>query len=139
MSGLNLTVADKKRIREIEEEDNSKVQIEFKVKVFWDHSQDLKKLQELELESKMIQERIRKREGKFPDLKQLEGITDKFFREKFWKVQTVDGEKTIPGENAETAKEAYNKRVKKAKENSEKQKKKAAETKAAKSNKMETQ
>jgi hypothetical protein len=131
-------VADKKRVREIEEEEASKVQIEFKVKIFWSHSQDLKKLQELELESKMIRERIKNREGKFPDLKQLEGITDKFFREKFWKVQTVDGEKTIPGENADTAKEAYNKKVKKAMENSEKQKKKAAESKTKPSNKMET-
>jgi len=125
---------DKKLKRSQEELEAGKKEVttEQRIKVTWEYLEDIKKAQSLEVELDQINKRLRMRENRFPDLKNLRGNVDHLCEDTFWEVDD-DGKKRItPGKSLEDATSKFFKKKAQDAKNAQAQKEKA------KKDKMET-
>lgn len=109
-----------------------KVDFNIKLKHFREFSDNVRKIQDLELEILNLKKKNQKLEEAYPDLAQAQGIFDKWYKEDMVTAITSDGRKRLFGDNAYEAKEIYEKKKAKMEENRKKNKELAAKRKAEK-------
>jgi len=115
------------------EEKEMKVDLWKKLEHFREFTDNTKKIQDLELEILSYRRRNKKLEDGYPDLSQVEGIYDKWYKEDMVTAITSDGRKRLFGDHPHSAKEAYEKKKAKTEEIRKKNKELAAKKKAGRS------
>lgn len=117
-----------KRVRAQMEKDSLEVDETARIKATWEYLENVKKLQELEMQIETIKALLKKKESRFPDLKALRGTVEHLCVDKFWEVEDDGKKKVIAGKSLEEATEKF--RKKKAQEVANKAKQKAGPSKA---------
>jgi vacuolar-type H+-ATPase subunit I/STV1 len=109
-----------------------KVDFDIKLKHFREFVDNIREIQDLELRILDLKKKNNKLEEGYPDLAQVEGIHDKWYKEDMVTAITSDGRKRLFGSNSHEAKDAYEKKKAKTEENRKKNKELAAKKKAEK-------
>lgn len=86
---------------------------------FWGFAENLKKIEELEVEISKLKKKNLQLEEAFPDLAQLRGIEEKVYKGKLFQVKTSDGSKMLFGKDKNEVLETYEKKKEKRKTNQE--------------------
>jgi len=127
-------VPNKKRTKyeEVVQDVDPEREVDFNTKLghFREFVDNIREIQDLELKILDLKKRNKKLEDGYPDLAQVDGIHDKWYKEKMVTAITSDGRKRLFGSNAYEAKESYEKKKAKVEENRKKNKELAAKKKA---------
>lgn len=117
---------------EITNKSDQEMEVDFnlKLKHFREFTDNIRTIQDLELKILDLKKRNEKLEEGYPDLTQVAGIHDKWYKEKLVTAITSDGRKRLFGNTPFEAKEAYEKKKAKIEENRKRNKEAAAAKKA---------
>lgn len=111
-------------------EKETTVEFNIKLKHFRDFVDNIREIQDLELKILDLQKKNKKLEEAYPDLAQVSGIHDKWYKEEMVTAITSDGRKRLFGKNPHEAKEVYEKKKIKIEENRKKNKEAAQKKKS---------
>jgi hypothetical protein len=127
-------VPNKKRVKydEVVKNDDQEKEVDFNIKLghFREFVDNIREIQDLELRILDLKKKNKRIEEAYPDLAQVDGIYDKWYKEKMVTTITSDGRKRLFGTNSHEAKESYEKKKAKVEENRKKNKDLAAKKKA---------
>lgn len=87
--------------------------------LFWEFAENLKKVEDLEVDITKLKKRNEQLEEAFPDLAQLRGIEEKVYKGKLFQVKTSDGSKMLFGKDKNEVLDSYEKKKEKRKANQE--------------------
>jgi hypothetical protein len=114
--------ADLKRVREQVDKAEKEVSAKDRIETLWEYVEEVKKLQALELQVETLKKKIRLKEKRTPDLKNLKGNIEHLVGGKFYDVEIAGGHKVLPGKSYDDAFEKFRKKLDQDKKNAEKQK-----------------
>lgn len=122
----------KREYEEITNKTEREMEVDFNIKMkhFREFVDNIREIQDLELKILDLQKKNQRLEEAYPDLAQVAGIHDKWYKEPMVTAITSDGRKRLFGKNPHDAKEAYEKKKSKIEENRLKNKEAAAKKKA---------
>jgi len=118
-----------KRTQEEMEAEKKEVLPDKRIKVLWEYVEEVKKLQELEIQVELVRKKLRLKELRFPDLKNLRGNVDHIIEDRFFEVDDDDKKRIVPGKSLAEASEKYFKKKAQDAKNAQAQKEKAKEKK----------
>lgn len=114
-----------KRVKEEMEKESKEVKSETRIKALWEYLEDVKKLQGLEIEVDQVRKKLKMKENRFPELKNLRGNVDHISADRFWEVEVDEKRRIVPGKTLDEAAEKFKKKLAQDKKNAEKQKSEA--------------
>lgn len=115
-----------KRTRSEMEKESKEVPDAKKIETVWEYLEGIKELQKLELQIETIQKKLKMKELRFPDLKNLRGNVNHLSEGDYWEVEVDEKKRIVPGKSYDDALEKYKKKLEQDKKNAEAQKKKQA-------------